>query len=132
MPFQKILSGSELNGGGTELATWAGLEVPEEKSDALADLLGGVSPLSAFFDEIKHGFFETEQVAEEDEDEMGPGSSDTYWSITTEDPEALRQEVRKRISDALGLTPKPAPKSARRKAKARGKRQFGKRVAKRR
>lgn len=96
-----VLTGSELNGTST-IASWAGIKVPDDKWDAYAELMGGVRPLSVFFSGIQNGWFE---VTEEDDDDMGPGLSDTYWSISTNDPEALRAEIHDRLVDELGLPP---------------------------
>ena len=55
-----VLTGSELNGT-SEIASWAGIQVPDDKWDAYVNLIGGVRPLSLFFGSIKNGWFETEE-----------------------------------------------------------------------
>ena len=96
-----VLSGSELNGSDESIAGWAGLEVPEEKWNDYVDLVGGVAPLSRFFENIENGSFE---VTEREED-MAPGMNDTYWEVEAEDVEALRSEIRERLMKELGLKP---------------------------
>ena len=96
-----VLSGSELNGPDESIAGWAGLEVPEEKWNDYVDLVGGVAPLSRFFENIENGSFE---VTEREED-MAPGMNDTYWEVEAEDVEALRSEIRERLMKELGLKP---------------------------
>lgn len=103
----KVLTGSELNGGDQSIAEWAGLEVPEDKSDEYDDLVCGVTPLGEFFETIENGYFE---VVDE-EDDMGPGMNDTYWEVTTSNVEALRAEIRARLVKELRLQPpKRTPK----------------------
>lgn len=103
-----VLTGSELNGGDQSIAEWVGLEVPEHKWDEYVELVGGVDPLSQFFETIKNGYFE---VVDE-EDDMGPGMNDTYWEVTTSNVEALRAEIRARLVKELGLQPeKPSRKA---------------------
>jgi len=113
----EVLTGSELNGADQSIAKWAGIEVPDDKWDAYVDLVGGVNPLSEFFETIINGSFEVT----DEEDDMGPGMNDTYWAITTDDPEALRAEIRDRLVQELDLqtaergVPRPTPKRRARK-----------------
>lgn len=94
-----VLTGSELNGADQSISEWVGLDVPDDKWDVYVDLVGGVHPLSLFFETIENGWFE---VIEE-EDDMGPGMNDTYWQITTTNVDALRVEIHARLVKELGL-----------------------------
>jgi hypothetical protein len=69
-----VLTGSELDGADEDLAGWCGLDVPTDKWDDYVDTVGGVNPLTEFFEEISNGWFE---VTEKEED-CGPGLNDTY------------------------------------------------------
>jgi hypothetical protein len=101
----KVLTGSELNGADQNIAGWAGLDVPDDKWDEYVDLVGGVSPLAEFFENIENGTFEVTET----EDDMGPGMNDTYWEVTTSSVEALRAEVRQRLVEQLDLKPAENP-----------------------
>lgn len=105
---QTVLTGSELNGADQEIAEWAGLEVPDDRSDEYVDLVGGVALLQEFFETISNGTF----AVTEEEDDMGPGLNDTYWEVTTDDQEALKAEIRERLTEELGLQRIEPPKSA--------------------
>ncbi len=115
------LKGSELDGAEEDLAAWVGLDIPEEKSDAYADLVGGVRALGAFFETVEHGTFE---VTEEEEG-GAPGQSDTFWVISYDDADALREELRERLVRELGLEVAPPAVGVAAPAKARRKRAPG-------
>ncbi len=97
--FVKVLTGSELNGPDESIERWLGIEVPDSKWDAYVELVSGVRPLEKLFVEVENGFFEVTET----EDDMGPGMNDTYWSITSQDPEALRTELRELLTRKLRL-----------------------------
>ncbi len=97
--WTEVVRGSELDGGSEDVAAFAGLEIPDDKSDAYGDLLGGSRPLQEFFDEIKHGYFEVVEA----QDDQPPGLNDTNWVITTTNVKALRAELRRVLIAKLGL-----------------------------
>lgn len=92
-PLLTVLEGSELDGPEPDVATWAGLEVPEARWDDYVELFADVEAVATFFGDLEHAVIE---ATDEDDAEQ-------FWRISSEDPSALRQEVRDKLIRALAL-----------------------------
>ncbi len=92
-PLLTVLEGSELDGPEPDVATWAGLEVPAARREDYVELFADVEAVATFFSDLEHAVVE---ATDEDDAEQ-------YWRVSSEDPRALRQQVRDKLIRALAL-----------------------------
>jgi len=93
--MKEIFSGSYMNGLGIDLVKWAGMTLSDEQNNKLWGNINETDLLEICDNVV----IDVEEYDEEDDDT--PTMSNTYYTVYSEDVEALKIELRQVIEERV-------------------------------